>query len=166
MKRREVLRLGFDVAAALGLSTQTALGQSVTLRPRAAGPPSRSAKARAIRVAAAQAAAATARPSASNGDDERYHTRIASFSKTLPHNELGEVDGAAYAALLRALRSGRPADFETVPLGGVIRLANPQASFTFDLEGPDSHEIAIDPAPAFASTEMAAEACELYWHAL
>src|SRR5262249_25631757 len=31
-------------------------------------------------------------PSISNGDDEAYANRIASFTKGLPHNDLGEVD--------------------------------------------------------------------------
>jgi hypothetical protein len=43
--------------------------------------------------------------------------RIANFSKGLPHNELGEVDPAAYDALLVALASGDPADFEAIPRG-------------------------------------------------
>ena len=30
-----------------------------------------------------------------NGDEDRYADRRASFSKTLPHNELGEVDRGA-----------------------------------------------------------------------
>src|SRR5947209_2523725 len=31
-----------------------------------------------------------------NGDEQAYPTRIGSFSKGLPHNNLGEVDVAAY----------------------------------------------------------------------
>src|SRR5215467_7451191 len=31
-----------------------------------------------------------------NGDEDRYLDRRASFSKTMPHNELGEVDPDAY----------------------------------------------------------------------
>ena len=46
-----------------------------------------------------------------NGEEELYPTKIANFSKGLPHNSLGEVDLAAYATLIAALKSGKPADF-------------------------------------------------------
>lgn len=101
-----------------------------------------------------------------NGDEERYANRIANFTKGLPHNQLGEVDPAAYDALLKAVRSGRPADFAAVPLGGVRRLVNPQAGLAFDLEGPDAHALTIPPAPALHSAEEAGEMIELYWMAL
>jgi hypothetical protein len=43
-----------------------------------------------------------------NGDEDRYAiVGLANFSKALPHNDLGEVDPAAYRALLR--RSGAAA---------------------------------------------------------
>src|SRR5438128_2365948 len=41
-----------------------------------------------------------------NGDEARYATRIGNFSKGLPHNNVGEVDLAAYQTLLDALSSG------------------------------------------------------------
>ncbi len=51
----------------------------------------------------------------SNGDDTRFANRIASYSKGLPHNALGEVDLSAYGALIAALSSGEPGDFEQIP---------------------------------------------------
>jgi hypothetical protein len=42
---------------------------------------------------------------------------IANYSKGLPHNNVGEVDPAAYRAMLRAVASGNPVDFEQIPLG-------------------------------------------------
>ena len=44
-------------------------------------------------------------PQLSSGDEERYaeDNYYASFSKTLPHNELGEVNTAAYESMVRAL---------------------------------------------------------------
>jgi hypothetical protein len=72
-----------------------------------------------------------------NGDEDRYDTiGLATFTKALPHNTLGEVDPAAYHALLRALRSGRSADFRRIPLGGRAKLANPEGAFAFELQGP------------------------------
>ena len=52
-----------------------------------------------------------------NGDDNRYENRIASFTKVLPHNRLGEVDPRAYSKLLFALKSGDPTLFELIPMG-------------------------------------------------
>ncbi len=107
----------------------------------------------------------------SNGDEARFATRIASYSKGLPHDALGEVDLSAYEALLAALSSSEPADFEQIPLGCPISgqrrlLVNPQAGLAFDLEGADCHHLAIPVAPAFSSAEQAGELVELYWMAL
>jgi hypothetical protein len=102
-----------------------------------------------------------------NGDEERYATtRIGSFTKGLPHNALGEVDPAAYTALLHALRSGQPADFEAIPLGGMAKLFGPQGAYAYVLEGADSGRLTTRPAPAFSSAEQAGEMAELYWFAL
>ncbi|MDP8942890.1 MAG: vanadium-dependent haloperoxidase [Actinomycetota bacterium] len=101
-----------------------------------------------------------------NGDEHRYPNRIASYSKALPHNDLGEVDAAAYDALLKALDSGDQADFDRIPLGGSRKLANPRAALAFSLEGPDSHHLGMPVAPTFDSAEEAAEMGEVYWQAL
>jgi hypothetical protein len=101
-----------------------------------------------------------------NGDEARYAGKIGSFSKCLPHNQLGEVDPAAFAALVRAMNTGKRADFEAIPMGGSTKLKNPQAGFAFDLQGPDAHALHLAAPPAFASAETAAEAVELYWQAL
>ena len=103
-----------------------------------------------------------------NGDEGRYADFRGSFSKALPHNDLGEVDPNAYRALLAALASRNSADFEAIPLApqGSAKLANPQAAYKFELTGRDSHATLIRPAPAFASAETAAEMGEVYWKAL
>ncbi|MBV8729533.1 MAG: vanadium-dependent haloperoxidase [Acidobacteriia bacterium] len=105
-------------------------------------------------------------PSRSNGDDEAYANRIASYTKALPHNDLGEVDLNAYSAYLQALNSGQPADFEAIPLGGAAKLTNPQAAYCYSMEGADAAALASPPAPAFASAQAAAEMVEDYWQAL
>jgi hypothetical protein len=101
----------------------------------------------------------------SNGEEIDY-PHVANFSKGLPHNDLGEADPNAYAALLAALKSGSKEDFEAIPLGGQRRLRNPQAGLAFDLEGPDSHHLAIRPAPRIDGPENSSEMAELYWMAL
>jgi hypothetical protein len=102
----------------------------------------------------------------SNDDEQRFPTRIGSFSKGLPHNARGEVEPAAYAAFLHALRSQRPGDFAAIPLGKGRPLVNPQAGLSLDLQGPDAQAVTMPPAPAVDSAEAANEMVELYWMAL
>lgn len=101
-----------------------------------------------------------------NGDEDLYPNYIGNYSKGLPHNTIGHVVPSAYAAMLKALSSGDPADFELIPLGGSRKLTNPQAGLAFDTHGNDPHQFALPPAPAFSSDEEAAEMVELYWMAL
>jgi len=105
-------------------------------------------------------------PSISNGDEEAYANRIASFTKGLPHNDLGEVDLNAYSGYLEALNSGKWEDFEAIPLGGAAKLSNPQAAYCYALEGADAGALASPPPPAFSSAQAAAEMVEDYWQAL
>lgn len=103
----------------------------------------------------------------SNGDEDRYPTRIGSFSKGLPHNSLGEVNQTAYNAFLQAIKTGNPDDFERVPMGDTqVQFKNPQAGLTYQMEGIDPAHIYQQPAPAFASAEIAGEIAENYWMAL
>ena len=106
-----------------------------------------------------------------NGDETTFGAAVnffASYSKGMPHPSIyGEVDPSAYCTYKRALISGRPSDFELIPLGcGACepstaisesesrlappeaamppeqrRLANPQAGYNFDLEGKDYHQL-------------------------
>jgi hypothetical protein len=101
-----------------------------------------------------------------NGDEQLYSNRIGNFSKGLPHDGHGIVDPNAYASLLNAIASGAPAAFAAIPMGGSVPLVNPQSGLAYDMEGTDSHQLAIPPAPALASAWRAAEAVEVYWQAL
>ena len=105
-----------------------------------------------------------------NGDEERFPDQIGSFSKGLPHDELGHVDRGAYDALIHALSTGRPEHFEKIPLGcprmsRQRKLVNPQAALAFDLQGADTHRLVLSVPPAFSSAQEAAEMVELYWMA-
>jgi hypothetical protein len=101
-----------------------------------------------------------------NVDEQLYTNRIGNYSKALPHNSIGEVDPSAYNALLQACESGAPSDWNAVPLGGTTKLTDPQAGLAFDMEGTDSHQLAIPAAPAVASAQRAGEMVEDYWMAL
>jgi hypothetical protein len=101
-----------------------------------------------------------------NGDENSLPNRIACFTKGLPHSQFGEVEPAAYDALLAAIRSGKHLDFERIPRSGGRKLNNPQAAYTFHLEGGDPHTFDIPPAPSIASEAAQPETSELYWQAL
>ncbi len=103
-----------------------------------------------------------------SGDEDLYADRRASFFKTLPQNSLGEVDANAYQAFLDALESGNPADMDAVPLSPEAdrRLANPLASYAYEMTGGDAHSSRIPAAPAFTSDFQAVEMAEVYWQAL
>jgi hypothetical protein len=103
-----------------------------------------------------------------NGDEEHYPDRRASFSKTLPQNNLGEVDPDAYQEWLAILASGDPAQFDRIPRDPQAkeRLNDPQATYATDLAGPDGTALPLAPPPTFASESAAVEMAELYWLAL
>jgi hypothetical protein len=128
--------------------------------------PARADAARQVRVDAADFQRGIPLPAhPDNGDEARYPSRFASYSKGLPHDSLGEVNTAEYDKLLTAVNSGNPSDFEAITLGGGTDprlLANPQSAYAYQLEGADSHALAIAPAPTFASPEAAGEVEEMY----
>jgi hypothetical protein len=112
-----------------------------------------------------------------NGEEDKYkdldgnRNFIANYTKGLKHHELtnrdaGEVINPDYRKLVDAIKSEKPQDFENLPLGLGRKFTNPQAGYGFDLEGPDSHDLAIRPAPKIDSAEAAGEMAELYWMAL
>ena len=105
-------------------------------------------------------------PQISNADETRYPNFIGNFSQGLPHDSIGEVDPAAYKALLRAVDTGRPSDFAKIPLGGTVKLSGPQGGLAYDLEGTDCGQLTIPPSPKLASAERAGEMVEDYWMAL
>ncbi len=161
--RRDLLKLA--AGAVTGLAAEPYKNGRAGIAPQDTG-----ARARAVydlRVGAAQSELRrqTGRL-ATNGDEQRYSTLIASYGKGLPHSANGEVDPSAYKVFVKALRSGRAEDLESIPTPGDIRQVNPQAAYAFTLEGPDPQALDLAPPPRFDSAELAAEACELYWQAL
>jgi hypothetical protein len=89
----------------------------------------------------------------------------------LPHHpigdpEAGEVIADAYRTMLKAIDSEKALDFENIQLGLGRKLTNPQAGLAFDLEGPDSHDLFLKPAPRIDRAEAAGEMAEVYWMSL
>jgi hypothetical protein len=115
-------------------------------------------------------------PHQNNGDEERYPNKIGNSTKGLHHDPYtGEVKIEDYNALLAALATGQLSALESLATNGHLgcsdparqrRFVNPEAGYAFDLEGIDSHQLAMPPAPAFASAQEAGEMVELYWMAL
>lgn len=139
----------------------------VEIAPFSKDPDRRNRQARQIRVRAARRLNGIDDfPRPTNGDEERYRNRIGNFSKGLPHNDLGEVEPEDYRALLRALSTGDFNDFEALRTPGELNLLNPLGGLAFNIEGPDSPAVEVNPPPAFASAELAAQMAELYWMAV
>ncbi len=122
----------------------------------------RAAKAEEIRVTQAEVQRSLPLPGhPNNHDEDTLPHRIGSYSKGLPHNDLGEVDDDAYDALLLAVSSQDPDDFEAIPMGEPDlskrrKLVNPQSALAFDLAGADSHHLFLPPPPTFSSVAATA----------
>ncbi|HYO16442.1 MAG TPA: vanadium-dependent haloperoxidase [Thermoanaerobaculia bacterium] len=161
-------------AGTVGLEALATAAPEAAAAPAPRAPQGGSAKARARRERAFQIRYEAAlehlnkpyQEHRSNGDEDRYPSRIGNYSKGLPHNAFGEVDETAYESFLAATRSGTWDDFLNVQTSGGRKLTSPQAGLAFDLQGVDAHDLAVRPAPALRSAEAAGEAVELYWMAL
>jgi hypothetical protein len=108
----------------------------------------------------------------SNGDEDQLASKIGNYTKGLPHNQLGEVDPSAYETFYLAMKNGgQLSDIDAVPMGSPVpalqrKFVDPCAGQCFDLQGADSHHLAIPAAPGVQSAEAAGEMVELYWQAL
>jgi hypothetical protein len=160
------------VATAAGAALAGTMASPLTAavpanRPVETAVTNRAAQAHAMRVAAADyARSQAAEKHVDNGDEARYDSKWASFTKCLPHDGLAHADAGAYRAYRDALDSGSVEELEKIPLGGYVKLANPLAALAFELVGPDAQQITVAPPPPMHSEERAAELVELYWHAL
>ena len=171
ISRRTLLGGSASVVAAVGGWAGTTLlpGAANAADPTAGGGSARQQAAFRMRQAAAQAYLDEPQPShRSNGDEARYADKRASFAKTLPHNDAGEVDVDAFATFVSVLSGGDPTGFETIPRDqrAEVELNDPQATYSYDLVGLDSAATSLDPPPAFASALMATDMAEVYWRAL
>ncbi|MCP3136286.1 hypothetical protein [Pyxidicoccus xibeiensis] len=122
--------------------------------------------ARKVRVEAADFQRAQPVAKHANNNDLTDFGRWATYTKGLPHDEVGDTAPTDYDPFLAALLSGDPSQLEAVTLGGVRRFVNPQAGFSYVLEGADPQAITMRPAPDFDSPEVSGEMDELYWMSL
>ena len=111
-------------------------------------------------------------PEAVNVDngDKNSAPYIGCFHKSLPHDEFGEVDPAAFTALRDAgtNRATAASQYETVPKGNPNsdRFVSPVAGLGFDRLVPPFCSLTMGPAPKVTGPSTAAEMVELYWMAL
>lgn len=103
-----------------------------------------------------------------NGDEALYSGDyyIGQYTKAMPHDSFGQVTTSAYKLFITACATGKQSDFEKVPLGGTVPQIGPQGGLTFQLEGADTADVTLPPAPALSSSQRAGEMVEAYWHAL
>ncbi len=113
------------------------------------------------------------------------HPFIGNFHKTLPHNQFGEVDPAAYRKFKGTcleIEAGAPENFEDVSAGPLLppfspnsdmqhtqstaKFTSPLAGAATETHGPDPKDLEMLPAPEILSDSTAAEMTELYWMAL
>lgn len=105
-----------------------------------------------------------------SGDEQRYRDEryYASFTKTLPCNQWGEVVPSAFEALVEAMEGKDQGDFDAIPLDArsTLKLANPQGALKYQSCGPDGQQSRMPAAHRFSSAAMAGEMIEVYWQAL
>jgi hypothetical protein len=118
-------------------------------------------------------------PHTTNGDEQRYPDKSASYSKGLLQDDIGVVNPAAWASFKKALKSGKNSDWEAIIIGGTRTQNGPQGSYCYDMEGLDSVQFGNAPSPGdptglpvvppfdqIASAAYGAQLVEMYWASL
>ena len=123
-----------------------------------------------------------------NGETHRHH-KLATFSKGLPHDELGCVAHDDMNSLVEALNQASDNDPNESPFPGTYSSGvaaafpanlydgdflwpvqtegartweSPLAGHTLEINGPDPDQVAMPPAPRVGSLELTAEMAEVY----
>ena len=107
-------------------------------------------------------------PQVDNGDEAKYADKSGTYTKGLLQANVGLVDLGAYDSFKKALKSGSPADFENIILGGANTktLNGPQGGLAFYMGCLDGDQFHVPQAPAVTGEDYAAELIELYWASL
>jgi hypothetical protein len=180
--RRQFLgRMGMATVAASVLgSAPTAVAEPNGISVPPGGIDPRVLQSYKLRVAAAtRDALAPVPPHTTNGDEERYPDRSATYTKGLLQDDIGVVNPAAYQSFKKALRSGKNSDFEAMIIGGTRTQNGPQGSYAFDMECKDSVQfgnapdpndphgpVLVPPFARIASADYGTQLVEMYWGSL
>lgn len=86
------------------------------------------------------------------------------FSKTLPHNSMGEVRRSDFDRLVKSMDSGAQSDFDNIPEspGNTRNLVNPQAALSYVVSGQDNQSMTMPYCPSITGDEAASEMMEVY----
>jgi hypothetical protein len=183
--RRQFLgRVGLAATAAGVLGSVPAFAQTAS-RSTSSASTSSSLNARVAKALSLRTSAATADskvpipPHTTNGDEQRYSDKSASYTKGLLQNDIGVVNPAAWISFKKALQSGSMADWEAIIIGGTRTQNGPQAAYAFDLQGLDSVQYGNAPSPGdptgipvvppfdqINSPEYGTQLIEMYWASL
>jgi len=134
----------------------------------------------ALRVtAASRDASVPVPPHTTNGDEQRYPDKSATYTKGLLQDDIGVVNPAAYQSFKTALKSGKMSDWEALIIGGTRTQNGPQGAYAFDTEGLDSVQFGnapalgdrsggacVPPFAAIASADYGTQLMEMYWSSL
>jgi membrane-associated phospholipid phosphatase len=104
-----------------------------------------------------------------NGDEQLYPDKRASFGKSLPHLSNGLFEVSAFNSMVYALQTGNSNDFLKIPMGtnpSLALLTDPQGSLAFNFIGNDGWMFTMPAPPSLTSAQMAADMVEDYWLAL
>lgn len=157
--------------AVVALTTITMGSISSPVSAEAIGPltpEQRSAEAFNLRYNAAYRNSQESLPDHPSNSDESLAGKINSYTKGLQHNQNGVVNANSYKSLIDALTSGDPADFDKIKMSpfAELGLRNPQAAYSYFMEGKDAHSFTMPAAPAFDSAWQASDAIEVMWQAI
>ena len=85
-------------------------------------------------------------PHTTNGDEQTYSDKSASYSKGILQNDICVVNPAAWNTFKQALNNPTAANWNAVQVGSHT-LNGPQGAYAFDLEGLDSSQYGNAPSP-------------------
>lgn len=118
-------------------------------------------------------------PHTTNGDEQRYADKSATYTKGLLQDDIGLVNPAAFHSFRKAINSGKFSDWENIITGGPRTQNGPLGGRAFALEGSDDaqfgnapspknqvNQIVVPPAPPIASAAYGTELVEMYWASL
>eukprot|EP00904_Undaria_pinnatifida_P000010 jgi/Undpi1/10009/HiC_scaffold_28.g12463.m1 len=105
-----------------------------------------------------------------NGDEENVPLFAGQYHKSLPHDNFGQVDPAAYQKLLDCVFTSDINVCDDVPSGagrpGGAKLTNPLGGTAHQVDGADSDNVFIATPDSLLSERLAAQQTEVYWMAL
>ena len=141
---------------------------------------SRVSRAFAIRLGAATSdSLSPVPPHTTNGDEQRYSDKSASYSKCLLQNDICVVNPAAWQSFKKALNNPTMANWEAIILGGTRTENGPQGAYAYDLETLDSIQYGNAPSPGdptgiplvppfdqVTSAAYGTQLIEMYWASL